>query len=165
MAPQEQDAVPSPTSASVATSDSVNRYHSKRSRSSTNAPRSPESNTTHVSPARSSANQPARPGLQSRTSSAPSIPRLHDIGRGSTYGESATRSHHDHQESLASITSDPFFHNYESLGTASLSRELRLALNIGFADDGDGETDSLRYTEMPSAIGSSDSAVRAMGCS
>lgn len=69
----------------------------------------------------SSSNPNSRPPLKPRTSSAPIIPMNRS---GSSVDEIDTPSTYMHRDSIISIQDDPFFNNYQTPQSVSLSREL-----------------------------------------
>jgi hypothetical protein len=103
------------------------RTKSKRTRSS-NSSRDPNrgDRPTKASPTASNSTprSTARPSLTNRTNSAPLVPATTDSNLLSVEDDFDAYSH---RESVVSIKDDPFFRNYQSPHSVSLSRELRSA--------------------------------------
>ncbi|KAF7873945.1 hypothetical protein EAF04_002617 [Stromatinia cepivora] len=90
----------------------------------------------------------SRPGLGSRTASAPFVPLSRGSGSGSLDPRFSTTIEDDSEEgldlharsyrdSVASIKDDPFFRNYQSPSSVSLARELRSATHSDRSHDDD----------------------------
>lgn len=109
------------------------RSKSKRTRSSnpsrteTTTPRGDRGTTTTTTPLTSTSPIPrsSRPGAVSRTISAPLVP-LSKESSNITPGEDDFDAY-GLRESVASIRDDPFFRNYQSPNSVSLTRELKSA--------------------------------------
>ncbi|KAB8290286.1 hypothetical protein EYC80_011151 [Monilinia laxa] len=104
----------------------------------------------------------SRPGLGSRTASAPFVPLRSGTAGGSLNPRFSTTIEDDSQEglalhprsyrdSIASIKDDPFFRNYQSPNSVSLARELRSATYSDRSHDDDVFRDPpLRSNKSPS---------------
>ncbi len=106
------------------------RTKSKRTRTP-NPSKEPreEDHTTPVSPGSSSSTPRTRAGLISRTSSAPLLTRGTEQAQLFLVDEALDEYSHSiaSRDSITSIKDDPFFRNYQSPHSISLSRELRSA--------------------------------------
>jgi hypothetical protein len=115
------------------------RTKSKRTRSS-NSSRDPNrgEHSTNPSPTISSSTpRTARPNLASRTTSAPLLPGIKVKNPNPLSGEDDIDTDlYNIRDSVASIKDDPFFRNYQSPNSVSLTRELRTASNSERLRDG-----------------------------
>ena len=110
------------------------RQKSKRGRSSTPAR---DSNTSAKSPTLSNTPRTARPSLSTRTSSAPLLPAI-KVKTPNLISDEANVGVDlfSVRDSVASIKDDPFFRNYQTPNSVSLSRELRSATHSERLRDG-----------------------------
>lgn len=108
----------------------------------------------------------SRPGLGSRTSSAPFVPLSSGSGSGNIDPRISTTIEDDSQEgldlrarsyrdSIASIKDDPFFRNYQSPHSVSLARELRSATYSERAHDDDVFKDPPPRSNRRPSVGNS----------
>lgn len=102
------------------------RTKSKRSLKSSKEPRGGD-NSIPASPSTPNTNPrtSVRPGLATRISSAPLLPRTSEH----TLSVDEDLDVYSPRDSIASIKDDPFFRNYQSPQSISLARELRSATN------------------------------------